>query len=149
MAPIIQALFVSANDTLLDYLKEDGQSIEPTWFVILADILLLHMDWSSKLSHMHLLIIAFEYLNLCNLQGSTNHTHGVGQWEQMYRHMLEFLCFQLQYPRHCSQPPPSPQRWAYGAYASLVQKFQGTPLSGLCAKRILNNYSTSKVVDLD
>ncbi len=49
LAPITRALFVQADDVLLDYLKEDGQSIEPTWFVIFP-FPVVHIAWlSSKL----------------------------------------------------------------------------------------------------
>jgi DNA gyrase/topoisomerase IV subunit A len=42
LAPITRALFVQADDVLLDYLKEDGQSIEPTWFVIFPSTACAH-----------------------------------------------------------------------------------------------------------
>ncbi|CAK9876172.1 unnamed protein product [Sphagnum jensenii] len=53
LAPITRALFVQADDVLLDYLKEDGQSIEPTWYAPIIPMVLVNgsegigTGWSS------------------------------------------------------------------------------------------------------
>lgn len=53
LAPITRALFPQADDVLLDYLKEDGQSIEPTWYCPIIPLVLVNgsegigTGWSS------------------------------------------------------------------------------------------------------
>lgn len=53
LAPITRALFPAANDVLLDYMKEDGQSIEPSWYCPILPLLIVNgsegigTSWSS------------------------------------------------------------------------------------------------------
>ena len=53
LAPITRALFPEADDVLLDYMKEDGQSIEPTWYAPILPLVLVNgsegigTGWSS------------------------------------------------------------------------------------------------------
>ncbi|KAG8391224.1 hypothetical protein BUALT_Bualt01G0165600 [Buddleja alternifolia] len=53
LCPITRFLFPKADDILLDYLNEDGQSIEPTWYVPIIPLVLVNgsegigTGWSS------------------------------------------------------------------------------------------------------
>ena len=53
LSPITRALFPEADDVLLDYLKEDGQSIEPSWYAPIIPMVLINgsegigTGWSS------------------------------------------------------------------------------------------------------
>lgn len=53
LAPITRALFPQADDVLLDYMKEDGQSIEPNWYCPILPLVLVNgsegigTGWSS------------------------------------------------------------------------------------------------------
>lgn len=38
LAPITRYLFPKDDDNLLDYLKDDGKKIEPTWLVLLLSL---------------------------------------------------------------------------------------------------------------
>ncbi|KAJ4969606.1 hypothetical protein NE237_002705 [Protea cynaroides] len=53
LSPITRFLFPKEDDILLDYLNEDGQSIEPTWYVPVVPVVLINgsegigTGWSS------------------------------------------------------------------------------------------------------
>jgi DNA topoisomerase-2 len=53
LSPITRALFPKADDVLLDYLKEDGQPIEPSWYCPIIPLVLVNgsegigTGWSS------------------------------------------------------------------------------------------------------
>ncbi|KAG0580579.1 hypothetical protein KC19_4G184100 [Ceratodon purpureus] len=53
LSPITRALFPQGDDVLLDYLKEDGQSIEPSWYCPIIPLVLVNgsegigTGWSS------------------------------------------------------------------------------------------------------
>nr|BAE06274.1 topoisomerase II [Scutellaria baicalensis] len=53
LSPVTRFLFPKADDILLDYLNEDGQSIEPTWYVPIIPMVLVNgsegigTGWSS------------------------------------------------------------------------------------------------------
>ena len=42
LSPITRFLFPKDDDILLDYLNEDGQSIEPTWYVPIIPMVLVN-----------------------------------------------------------------------------------------------------------
>lgn len=53
LSPITRKIFVESDDALLDYLNEDGQSIEPVWYVPIIPLILVNgsegigTGWSS------------------------------------------------------------------------------------------------------
>ncbi|KAG4301845.1 hypothetical protein PCANB_002090 [Pneumocystis canis] len=53
LSPITRKIFVESDDALLDYLNEDGQSIEPVWYVPVIPLILVNgsegigTGWSS------------------------------------------------------------------------------------------------------
>lgn len=55
MLPITRKLFPEADDSLLNYLNDDGQSIEPEWYVPIIPMVLVNgadgigTGWSTSI----------------------------------------------------------------------------------------------------
>ncbi|GFP92089.1 DNA topoisomerase 2 [Phtheirospermum japonicum] len=72
LSPITRFLFPKADDILLDYLNEDGQSIEPTWYVPIIPMVLVNgsegigTGWSTFIPNYNPLDIIANVRHLLN-----------------------------------------------------------------------------------
>lgn len=112
LSPITRFLFPKDDDILLEYLKEDGQSIEPIWYsnkpaITLFNCLLLQTSVitsypffmpSQDFDHLELVVQVLSYI-----------TYGACEWKRRNWNWLEHICSKLQSEGYCCKHMPPTQ----------------------------------------